>query len=180
MSDPVIKVPPGELSDTSPQFLSKATSVTDLATGLNTASTSLINTLGLLTALQMLEQAMENYRTRLATSMECFSTALKDTGHGLFETANLFVSTDSELAGTFATLDAQSYPGFDSQTPSSGLSDLQGLLNGDTPASGSTGLQGLLPGGTLTDPGLSSLLQQGSVLSPSGKLQLPTFALPAN
>lgn len=177
MPDPTIKVLPGDLAGTSPQFTGKATSVSDLTTYLTTVSNSLIGTLGVMAALQQLAQAMENYRTRLATSMQCFSTALKDTGHGLLETADLFVSTDSTLAGTFTTLDSEGqYQGYDAQTDPLSGSGLQGLLNGDT--------------GTLTDPLLPSsgqdgslpswLQEQGGLLSSNGGLNplIPSLTTP--
>lgn len=157
-----IKVTPNELTGSSPQFTSKATSVEDLATTLSASTSTLIGDLGMLAALSQLASAMENYQTRAATSMECFRTALQDAGEGLLETADSFVAADTELAGTFSALEPQIYAGYDSPTtttPGSPGLNLPGTTT--TPVSPVPGLQsGLIGGNTIlggsfvTNPGV--------------------------
>jgi uncharacterized protein YukE len=161
-----IKVIPDELTGSSPQFTSKATSVEDLATTLSNSTSTLIGDLGILAALNQMASAMENYQTRVATSMECFRTALQDAGEGLLETADSFVAADTELAGTFSALEPQIYSGYDSPTttaPGLPLLNLPGTTT--TPVSPVIGLQSGLTGGS-TILGGSSVTNPGVFVNP--------------
>jgi len=159
-----IKVIPDDLTGSSPQFTGKASSVEDLATTLSDSTSTLIGDLGLLAALSQMASAMENYQTRVATSMECFRTALQDAGEGLLETADSFVATDTELAGTFSALEPQIYSGYDSPTTGTSGSSLFNLPGTTTTPvgvspiiglpSGLTGGSTVLGGSLITNPGV--------------------------
>ncbi len=159
-----VQVIPNDLTGASPQFTGKAASLEDLAASISTSTSTLIGDLGVLASLSAMASALENYRIRVQTSMECFRTALQDAGQGLLETADTFVATDTQLAGTFTALGEQIYSGYD--TPATGTPGLNGLPLITSPGGRSViGLPSGLTGGS-TILGGSSGLTPGVFIHP--------------
>lgn len=109
-----ISASPAQLAGAAPSFTGQVVTVDELVSGLKSSSSHLSGSLGV-NPLTDFGADVSTLSGRVGTSLNCFSDALHHFGHGLQISAELYSSTDKQLANTFSLLDQalSPYQGFD-------------------------------------------------------------------
>ncbi len=109
-----ISASPSRLAGAAPSFTGQAATVSELASGLKSSTSSLSGALAV-DPLTGFGADLETLSGRVATSVNCFTDALHRFGQGLHISAESFSATDKQMASTFELIDQalSPYLGFD-------------------------------------------------------------------
>lgn len=107
-SNGLVQASPSNLSNSALSFLSGSLDVWQILQDTNTTTLSLLSDLYLLSELSRFASALENYKMRMQTSMNCLLNALGETGLKLIDAGILFRTNDTTWSNAF-----QQYSGFE-------------------------------------------------------------------